>query len=71
MKSNCLFKAIILRLKLKGSKIHMLRSKYSPFPHFCVEYKHRVLWFKAVYSDEPWYLHVWYEGKIAMKLKRK
>lgn len=69
--SNCLLMAIYIRLKFKGSKLHSVNSKYSPFPHFCVEYKNKVIWFKARYSDEPWYHHLWYEGGISFRNKKK
>lgn len=70
--SNCLIGVLYLKYKYPNSKIHIKYNKSnSPFPHFCLEYKNKVLWFKGQYCDEPWYKHLWYRGCFTFKTKRR
>lgn len=71
MKSNCLLGAIYIRARYPNSKIHVVRSDYSPFPHFCVEYNNKVIWFCSKTKDEHWYQQLWYEGSFKFKNKKR
>ncbi len=67
--SNCLVVALYLRYKLKGSTIHYIRTNRSPFPHFYVKYKTRIISFRSIHKDEPWWQHLYFLGKLDVRRK--